>query len=67
MLMPYRERRVIAVSSEQMFDLVADVERYPEFLPLMRKARMVRCDASAYETQQTLALGVCRTWGTKPG
>lgn len=56
-LIPYRERRVIAVSGEQMFDLVADVERYPEFLPLMQKAMIVRRDASAYETQQTLALG----------
>lgn len=58
MLIPYRERRVIAVSSEQMFDLVADVERYPEFLPLMRKARIVRSAADAYETQQTLAMGL---------
>ncbi|MCP5159273.1 MAG: type II toxin-antitoxin system RatA family toxin [Gammaproteobacteria bacterium] len=58
MLMPYREHRVVAVSSEQMFDLIADVERYPEFLPLMRKALIVRRDASAYETQQTLALGM---------
>jgi coenzyme Q-binding protein COQ10 len=58
MRIPYRECRVIAVSSEQMFDLIADVERYPEFLPLMQKAQIVRRDAHAYETQQTMALGV---------
>lgn len=58
MLIPYRKRRVIEISSEHMFDLVADVERYPEFLPLIRKAKIVRRDASAYETQQTMALGV---------
>jgi len=58
MRVPYRERRIIPVSSESMFDLVADVERYPEFLPSMRKATIVRRDSSAYETQQTLTLGV---------
>lgn len=57
-LTPYRASRVIAVSGEQIFDLVADVERYPEFLPLMQKALIVRRDASGYETQQTMALGV---------
>ncbi len=57
-LLPYRTHRVIGVSSERMFDLVADVERYPEFLPLIRQAAIVRRDASAYETQQTMALGV---------
>lgn len=58
MLIPYHERRVIEISSECMFDLVADVERYPEFLPLIRKAMIVRRGSSAYETQQTMALGV---------
>lgn len=54
----HRESRVVAVSTERMFDLVADVERYPEFLPLMRKATIVRRYASAYETEQELALGL---------
>ncbi|NTU65341.1 MAG: type II toxin-antitoxin system RatA family toxin [Chloroflexi bacterium] len=54
----HRESRVVAVSTERMFDLVADVERYPEFLPLMRKATVTRRYASAYETEQVLALGL---------
>jgi len=58
MLIPYRARRRLPLSSEQMFDLIADVERYPEFLSLMRQAQIVRRDAHTYETQQTLALGV---------
>ena len=53
----HRENHVVAFSNERMFDLVADVERYPEFLPLMRKATIVRRHASGYETEQTLALG----------
>ncbi len=54
----HRENRVVAVSAERMFELVADVERYPEFLPLMRKATIVRRHATAYETEQVLALGL---------
>lgn len=57
-LTPHRESRVVAVSGERLFDLVADVERYPEFLPLMRKAVIIARSANAYETQQTLALGL---------
>ena len=30
----FETRRSVAHSPEKMFDLVADVERYPEFLPL---------------------------------
>lgn len=55
---PYRESRVIEIPVERLFDLVADVERYPEFLPLMSRAEIVGRSANAYETQQTLALGV---------
>lgn len=29
----HAEKRVLAYTPEQLFDLVADVERYPEFLP----------------------------------
>ncbi|MBK8185523.1 MAG: type II toxin-antitoxin system RatA family toxin [Candidatus Competibacteraceae bacterium] len=53
----HRESRVVAASVERMFDLVADVERYPEFLPLIRSATIVRREASAYKTEQVLALG----------
>jgi len=52
------ENRVVAIAPERMFDLIADVERYPEFLPLMREARIVHRTADAYETEQVLALGL---------
>lgn len=32
----FSTRRRVRYSAEQMFDLVADVERYPEFVPLCR-------------------------------
>lgn len=40
-LMPtHAEKRVLPYSAEQMFDLIADVGRYPEFLPWCGAARM---------------------------
>lgn len=38
-----REKRILPYSAEQMFDLVADVDRYPEFLPWVVATR-VRSD-----------------------
>lgn len=49
---------MVTIAPQRMFDLVADVERYPEFLPLMREARIVHRTANAYETEQVLALGL---------
>src|SRR5439155_17059673 len=40
-LMPtHAEKRVLPYTSEQLFDLVADVERYPEVLPWCLAARI---------------------------
>ncbi|HCZ13913.1 MAG TPA: type II toxin-antitoxin system RatA family toxin [Accumulibacter sp.] len=54
----HRESRVIALSPEWLFDVVADVERYPEFVPLMLDAKIVHRGDDAYETEQRLALGL---------
>ena len=54
----HRESRAIARPPEQIFDIVADVERYPEFLPLIREARIFKRHEDAYETEQSLALGL---------
>ncbi|MFO1158013.1 MAG: type II toxin-antitoxin system RatA family toxin [Reyranellaceae bacterium] len=40
MLTRHAERRVVAFAPEQLFDLVADVPRYPEFLPWCVAARV---------------------------
>ena len=32
--MPFQTRRRVPFTARQMFDLVADVEKYPQFLPL---------------------------------
>jgi len=43
-----------------LFDLAADVERYPEFLPWWIAARVLRREAKVYYTDQILGLGPLR-------
>ncbi len=38
----HAEKRLLPYTPEQMFDLVADVERYPEFLPWCQEVRVRR-------------------------
>jgi coenzyme Q-binding protein COQ10 len=38
----HAERRRLPYAAEQLFDLVADIERYPEFLPWCKAARIKR-------------------------
>lgn len=38
----FRVNRAVRHSPQQMYDLVADVERYPEFLPLCESLRVIR-------------------------
>jgi coenzyme Q-binding protein COQ10 len=49
----FREERRVRHRAEQMFDLVADVERYPEFVPLC-KALRIRCRRPEREGKETL-------------
>jgi coenzyme Q-binding protein COQ10 len=61
----YTETRVIAAPQTALFDLVADVERYPEFLPLWREARIVEREVSGYSTVQRIGLGpICERFQT---
>ena len=38
----HTEKRIVPFTAEQMFDLVASIERYPEFLPWCRGSRIRR-------------------------
>jgi len=49
--------RILPYSPEQLFDLAADVERYPEFLHWWIRARVRRRDAEVYYTDQVLGIG----------
>jgi len=38
----HAEKRFLPYTPEQVFDLVADIERYPEFVPLCQAMRIIR-------------------------
>ena len=41
----HRERRLMPYPADQLFDLVADVESYPKFLPWCTAARVISREA----------------------
>lgn len=44
----HAERRTLPYTPEQMFELVADVERYPEFLPWCIASRITKREEGAF-------------------
>lgn len=59
------ERRLyLPYSAGQLFDLVADIERYPEFVPGWREARAVRLSPERLEVEQRVAIGPTELWFT---
>lgn len=50
-------QRVVPHDPERVFDLVADVESYPSFLPLWKTARVTARDRDGYHTAQSLGIG----------
>jgi coenzyme Q-binding protein COQ10 len=51
----FRTTRQVNHSPAQMFDLVADVERYPEFLPLCESLRVMRRSQSGEGVETLVA------------
>lgn len=56
----YSVDRDLAYPAAALFDIAADVERYPEFLPAWKAVRTRRIDAEEYVTDQMLAFGPIR-------
>lgn len=52
--------RLLGYTAEQLFDLVADVDRYPEFVPWWTEARVRERDGDVYYTDQVIGLGPIR-------
>jgi coenzyme Q-binding protein COQ10 len=52
----HAERKVIGFAPQQLFDLVVDIPRYPEFLPWCMAARVRRREAPNVEVAE-LAIG----------
>ena len=59
-MLTQKVERWLPYRPEQLFDLAADVERYPEFLRWWLAARVRDREASAYRTDQVLGLGPIR-------
>lgn len=59
-MLTHEVRRMLGFSREQLFDLVADVERYPEFLPWWIEAGILKRDGNVYHTNQIIGIGPVR-------
>lgn len=58
--------RVLPYGRGLLFDIAADVERYPQFLPSWTAARVTRREGNAYWTDQAIGLGPLRArFGSK--
>jgi coenzyme Q-binding protein COQ10 len=61
-----RAERLLPYSPDQLFDLAADVERYPKFLHWWKAARIKSRHDDVYYTDQDLAFGPLRVrFGSK--
>jgi coenzyme Q-binding protein COQ10 len=44
----HHERTILPYTPQQLFDLVIDIERYPDFLPWCRAARILKRDEQGF-------------------
>jgi coenzyme Q-binding protein COQ10 len=51
----FSSQRRVNHTADQMFDLVADVERYPEFVPLCQRMRLVQRTSNPDGTETIIA------------
>ncbi len=56
----HAEQRVLPYSPDQLFDLVADIERYPEFLPWCRAARIRRREGNTLHADLVIGFKMFR-------
>lgn len=56
----YTEQRHLHYTASQLFDLVADIERYPDFLPWVADAGVVRREENRVWVDLTIGTGFIR-------
>jgi coenzyme Q-binding protein COQ10 len=56
----YTERQRLKYPPAQLFDLIVDVERYPEFMPWIADSRVRRRDDRTMNTELTVGAGPLR-------
>lgn len=65
--------KIVPYDQKLLFDIIWDVKKYPEFLPLFKKAEVERQKEDSYTTVQTLGFGLwtkkvrTRTSNPRPG
>ncbi len=62
----HREKRVLPYTAEQLFELVARVDRYPEFLPWCLASRITRRDGNVFYVNYVIGFRMIReTFGSR--
>jgi coenzyme Q-binding protein COQ10 len=56
----HAEQRLLPYTREQVYSVVSDVERYPEFVPGWRAVRIVRRAGEMAHVEQAIGLGAFR-------
>ena len=56
----HAEKRALPYSPEQLYDLVADIERYPKFLPWCRAARITKRDGDTLYADMVIGFKMFR-------
>ena len=56
----HTEKRYLPYRPEQVFDIVAAVDKYPEFLPWCSAARIIRRDGNRFETEVIASFKIYR-------
>lgn len=56
----HNETRILPYTAQQMFDLVADIERYPEFLPWCTSCRIIRNEGATLVAELTIGYKLIR-------
>lgn len=51
----HHEEQILPYTPQQLFDLVIDIERYPEFLPWCRAARIITREADYFTGELVIA------------
>jgi ribosome-associated toxin RatA of RatAB toxin-antitoxin module len=61
-----RRSALVGTSPQRMFDLINDVERYPEFVPGCTAARVIESSASELHAELTVGAGLMKaTFSTR--
>jgi coenzyme Q-binding protein COQ10 len=56
----HAEKRLLPYAPEQVYEVVAAVDRYPEFLPWCKAARITRRDGNSFEAELVIAFKMFR-------